>query len=276
MPTIHPTAIIDRNAQLADDVQVGPFTVVGPQVRVGSGTTIGSHCVIENRTTIGRHNRIFHRVHLGQEPQDLKYRGEAATLEIGDHNQIRENVTAHIGTDNGGGSTTIGSHTLVMVGAHIAHDCHVGSYCILSNNVMLAGHIEVMDHAILAGGAGVQHYVSIGRYAFVGGLSAVVHDAPPFLMSDGHPARARAVNAIGLQRHRFDDAEIANLKQACVTLYGRRVTNQAAMMEKVEAEQGHDRNVMELVQFVRRSAAAPNGRYAEMARRDNKRSALPR
>jgi len=198
MPEIHPTALVDRNAKLADDVAVGAYAVIGPKVTIGRHTRVGSHTVIEGRTSIGHNNRIGHHVCLGQYPQDLKYRGEDSTLEIGDHNDIRENVTMHIGTENGGGRTAIGSHNYLMVGAHVAHDCIIGDHTILSNNVMLAGHIIIHDHAILAGGAGVSHYVTIGRYAFIGGLAGIVHDCPPFMATDGHPARVRSVNAIGL------------------------------------------------------------------------------
>ena len=272
MPHIHPTAVVDRNAQLADDVVVGPFSVIGPKARIGQGTVIGSHCVLEARTILGRYNRVFHHVYLGGEPQDLKYRGEDASLEIGDHNDIRENVTIHIGTANGGSKTTIGSHNLVMVNAHIAHDCHIGDHCILSNNVMLAGHIMVGDHAILAGGAAVSHYATIGRYAFVGGLSGVVHDCPPFMVSDGHPARVRAVNTIGLTRHQFDGESIEGLKKAYLLLYSRKVTrSHAAALEEVEATLGTDPLVAELLDFTRRSSNAPNGRHAEGHRRDDKR-----
>jgi UDP-N-acetylglucosamine acyltransferase len=272
MPHIHPTAVVDRNAKIADDVTVGPFSVIGPRVQIGSGTSIASHCVIEGRTTLGRFNRVFHHCFLGGEPQDLKFRGEDATLEIGDYNDIRENVTMHIGTANGLGKTVVGSHNLIMVAAHIAHDCVVGDHCILSNAVLLAGHIEINDHAILAGAAAVSHYVTIGRYAYVGGLSGVVHDVPPFMISDGHPARVRAINAIGLGRHQFEPETIENLRKACQLLYTRKTEGSfLAALEEVDATMGHDAAVAELVTFARRMSDAPNGRYAEIARRDDKR-----
>ncbi len=272
MPNIHPTAIVYRNPRLADDVTVGPFTVVGPKVTIGNGTAVGSHCNIEGRTTIGRHNRVFHHVTMGQEPQDLKYRGEDALLEIGDHNDIREHVTMHIGTTNGGNRTSIGSHNLLMVGVHIAHDSHVGDHCILSNNVMLAGHITIEDHAILAGAAAITHYVTIGRYAFVGGVAGVVHDCPPFMISDGHPARVRGVNLVGLKRHRFEDETIERLKRAYQLLWGTRSKQQstAASMEQIEAESANDPVLRELIEFSRNASKAPNGRYAELSRPDDK------
>ena len=273
MPHIHPTAIVDRNADLADDVRVGPYSLIGPKTKIGSGTEIGSHCVIENYTVIGRHNRMFHHVQLGQEPQDLKYRGENALLSIGDHNDIRENVTMHIGTENGGGSTSIGSHNLIMVNTHVAHDCHIGDHCVLSNNVMLAGHISIGDHAVLAGAAGVTHYVTIGRYAFIGGIAGVVHDCPPFMVSDGHPARPRGVNLIGLKRHKFEETSIDLLKRAYQGLWGsKRDGSMGAALERIEVECDGDKMVGELLEFVRESTKAPNGRMEESRRQDDKQS----
>jgi UDP-N-acetylglucosamine acyltransferase len=271
MPNIHPTAIVDRNARIADDVQIGPYTMVGPKVTIGKGTVIGSHCVLEGRTTIGQYNRIFHHVTLGQEPQDLKYRGEDATLIVGDHNDIRELVTMHIGTANGGGSTTVGSHNLFMVNVHIAHDCHVGSHCILANNVMLAGHVNVEDHAVISGAAAISHFVTVGQYAFIGGLSAVVTDCPPYMSSDGHPARVRSFNKVGLVRHRFDPESIDAIGRAYVLIFGKRARNLAAGLEEAEARLGHDPYVTQVIQFVRRAAAAPHGRHLESLRPDNKR-----
>lgn len=272
MAHIHPTAVIDSGAQLDPTVRVGPFCVIGPHVRIGPGTTLGSHCVIENHTTIGADNRISHHVCLGQRPQDLKFRGEPATLEIGDHNDIREAVTMHIGTANGGGRTTVGSYNLIMVGAHVAHDCHVRNRCIIANNVMLAGHIVVEDHAVISGGAAITHYVTIGRYVFIGGLAGVVRDCPPFMSLDGHPARVHTVNKIGLMRHGFAAEAVERLKDACRALFNRRANNQAAALDELEARFADDAHVMDLCRFVRRSAAAPNGRHLETLRVDDKRA----
>lgn len=271
MPNIHPTAIVDRNARLDDDVHVGPYSTVGPKVTISKGTVIGSHCVVEGRTTLGQHNRIFHHVTLGQEPQDLKFRGEDTSLEIGDHNDIREFVTMHIGTTNGGGRTSVGSHNLLMVNTHIAHDCHIGNHCILANNVMLAGHVIIQDHAVISGGAAISHFVTIGKYAFIGGVAGVVHDCPPFLKSDGHPARPRAVNTIALERHKFDPRTIENLDAAYRLLYGKRAGTFAAGLEEVQATLNDDRAVAEFIQFVRQSSTAPHGRHLESKRSDNKR-----
>lgn len=270
MTEIHPTAVIDDAAQLGRDVKVGPYTIIGPNVSIGDGTRIGSHCIIENHTSIGANNAITHHVCLGQLPQDLKFKGEPATLEIGDENTIRENVTMHIGTENGGGKTTVGNRNLIMVGTHVAHDCHIRNQCVLANNVMLAGHIVVEDHAVISGGAAVTHYVTIGKHVFIGGLAGVVRDCPPFMSLDGHPARVHAVNKTGLTRRGFEDQTIEELKLACRMLFGKRVNNQAAALDELEQQHEGNETLMTLFEFVRNAAAAPNGRHLETLRRDNK------
>ncbi len=275
MPDIHPTAVVDPGADLADDVVVGPHSVIGPNVTLGEGTRIGSGTVIEGCTILGRHNRVFHHALVGCEPQDLKYRGEKTTLVIGDHNDIRENVTIHVGTENGGGSTTVGSHNLFMVGSHIAHDSHVGDRCVLSNNVLLAGHIVVEDYAVIGGSAAITQYVTVGRYAYVGGLSGVVHDCPPFMVTDGHPAQVRGANLIGLARHRFDATSVDKLKAAYRLLWGRRGNCQTGL-EALEQAHGDDPHIAELCAFVQRSGRQRHGRHAEQFRRDDRRSSPAR
>jgi UDP-N-acetylglucosamine acyltransferase len=262
---------VDPAAKLAGDVVVGPFCVIGPKVTIGAGTRLDSHVIIEGRTTIGEGNRIFPRVSLGQEPQDMKFKGEDAQLIIGDRNDIRENVTMHIGTDNGGGKTVVGSNNFIMIAAHIAHDCIIGDGCVISNNVMLAGHIIVQDYAVLAGAAGVSHYVTIGRYAFIGGISGVVHDCPPFMICDEHPARVRGVNHIGLTRHGFTDEQIEHLRQAYRALFKRESGTQDAAIVDLLARYPDDPHIAELCKFVQHAAASPNGRYAETVRHDDKR-----
>ena len=270
MPDIHPTAVIEPGAALAGDVVVGAHSVIGPNVTIGEGSWVGSGAIIEGHTTIGKHNRIHHQAMIGGEPQDLKYRGETTTLVIGDHNDIRESVTIHVGTENGGGSTTIGSHNLLMIGAHVAHDSHLGDRCILSNNVLLAGHITVEDYAVIGGGTAVTQYVTVGRYAYVGGLSGVVHDCPPFMVSDGHPARVRGVNLIGLARHRFDEQAIERLKTAYRMLFGKERVCCSAGLDELEKAHGDEALIVELCRFVRRSSQQRHGRHAEQHRRDDK------
>lgn len=277
MTDIHPTALVDSRAQLADDVTVGPYCVIGPEAVIGRGCRLGVGVVVEGRTTIGTDNRIGHYVTLGQEPQDLKFRGEHTTLMIGNHNDIREHCTLHLGTANGGGSTTLGDHNLLMVGAHIAHDSHIANHCMLANNVLLAGHVIIQDYANIGGGTAITQYVTVGRYAYIGGLSGVVHDCPPFMTTDGHPARVRSVNAIGLTRHQFDPDTLEHLKVAHRALFARpnggSCSNGLAELRKQFPDDAH---LNELCDFIERLAEAPNGRYAETRRRDDKRTAPTR
>jgi UDP-N-acetylglucosamine acyltransferase len=276
MAQVHPTAIVDKQAQLAEDVQVGPYCLIGPDVRIGSGTRLASHVIIEGRTHIGQANRIGHHCTLGQAPQDLKYRGEQTKLVIADHNDIREHCTLHLGTANGGGSTTLGSHNLLMVGAHIAHDSHVASHCVIANNVMLAGHIVIEDYAVVGGLTGITQYVTIGRYAYIGGLAGVVHDCPPFMVSDGHPARVRSVNFIGLARHGFAADAIDRLKVAYRLLFKRDQADFVRGLHATEQLYPDDPHIRELCRFVTNMSAGPNGRYAETQRIDDKRAAPTR
>jgi len=276
MAEIHPTAIVDEAAELADDCVVGPYCVIGAGVRIGPACQLDSHVVITGRTTLGRGNHLFSHAALGGAPQDLKYEGEDTTLTVGDHNEIREFVTMHVGTANGDGCTTVGDHNLLMVGAHIAHDSHIGNHCVLANNVLLAGHITIDDFAVVSGGTAIHHFVTIGRYAFIGGNSGIVHDAPPFMVSDGHPARVRGVNLIGLHRHEFDEQAIENLKYAYRLLYKREQGNQNGAIDALQAELADDRCIGELCEFARRAASGVHGRHRETDRRDDKREAAPR
>ncbi len=276
MPEIHPTAIVDGAAELADDCVVGPYCVIGPHVTVGPGTRLDSHVVLAGHTTLGRGNHLFSHVVLGEAPQDLKYQGEPTTLTLGDDNEIREFVTMHTGTANGDGCTTVGDRNMFMVGAHIAHDSHIGNHCILANNVLLAGHITIEDCAVVSGGTAIHHFVTIGRYAFIGGNSGLVHDAPPFMVSDGHPARVRGVNLIGLQRHHFDEAHVEHLKYAYRLLYKREQGNQNGAIDALEAELPGVACIGELCDFARRAAGGVHGRYRETLRRDDKRHSPPR
>lgn len=219
MSNIHPSAVIEPGARIASDAIVGPFCYVGRHAVLGSGTRLISHVTILGRTTLGRNNTVWCHATLGGDPQDLKFNGEEVFLDIGDHNEIRENVTIHLGTANGGGFTRLGSDNLIMVGTHIAHDCTVGNHTLLANNTMLAGHVNVEDHANVAGGVGIHHFCTIGQYSFVGGLTGVVKDVPPFCVYDGDPARERGVNTIGLERHGFDPVTITRLKDAFKRLF---------------------------------------------------------
>lgn len=219
MARIHATALIDPAAQLADDVEVGPFSIVGPHVKIGAGTTIGAHCVIDGHTTIGSDNRIFQFNSIGAIPQDKKYRGEPTELIIGDRNTIREFCTFNLGVPGAGGKTTVGDDNWIMAYSHIAHDCHVGNSTTLANNTTLAGHVYLGDWVTIGGLTGVHQFVQIGAHAMVGFASAVTQDVPPFMLVDGNPLAVRGYNVVGLRRRGFSSERIAAVKSMHRALY---------------------------------------------------------
>jgi UDP-N-acetylglucosamine acyltransferase len=218
-PAIHPTAIVDPQAEIDPSVSVGPYTVVGPHVKIGAGTTVGPHCVIEGRTTIGRDNRIFQFNSLGGIPQDKKYAGEPCELVIGDRNTIREFCTFNIGSPGGGGVTRVGNDNWLMAYVHLAHDCVVGDRTIFANNAQLAGHVEIGDWVILGGFTNVHQFVHVGAHGMTGLGSVLYANQPPFVMSEGQPARARSMNFEGLRRRGFSAERISGVKSMHKMLY---------------------------------------------------------
>ncbi len=223
MPQVHPTAIVDPKAELADSVTVGPYAVVGPQVRVGAGTTIGAHVVIDGATTIGRDNRLHPFSSIGGPPQDIahhvEHRGEITALEIGDRNTIREYCTFNTGTFKEQGITRVGSDNWIMAYVHIAHDVQLGDHTILANNATLAGHVRVGDWAVIGGLSGVHQFVRVGAHAMVGFQGHVAQDVAPFMTVDGNPLATRAVNVIGLQRRGFDKDRIGVIRRMHKTIF---------------------------------------------------------
>lgn len=219
MSRIHATAIVDARAELAADVTVGAYTVIGPHVCIGEGSTVGPHAVIEGHTRIGRDNHIFQFASIGAAPQDMKYRGEPTRLEIGDRNTFREFVTINTGTVQDEGVTRIGHDNWIMAYVHVAHDVRLGSHCVLANNATLAGHVHVGDWATIGGLSGVHQFVKIGAQAMVGFQAHVAQDVPPYMTVDGHPLAVRAVNLTGLKRRGFSDAQIATIRQMHKLLY---------------------------------------------------------
>jgi UDP-N-acetylglucosamine acyltransferase len=228
MTRIHATALIDPGAELAQTVEVGPYSVIGAGVRVGDGTSIGAHCVIEGPTTIGRDNRIHPFNSLGGAPQDMKYRGEPTALEIGDRNTIREYCTFNRGTTQDVGVTRLGDDNWVMAYVHLAHDVQVGHHTILANNATLAGHVHLGDWAIVGGLTGVHQFVRVGAHAMVGFQSHVSQDVPPYMTVAGHPLSVHGYNAEGLRRRGFSRERIARVKQMHRLLYRDGLTLEAA------------------------------------------------
>ncbi len=219
MARIHASAIVDSRAELADEVQVGAFCLIGPDVAIESGTSIESHVVVTGRTRIGRNNRIYSFCTLGEIPQDKKYAGEPTELLIGEGNTIREFCSLNVGTAQGGGVTRVGSDNWIMSYVHIAHDCVVGDHTVMANLTQLAGHVAVGDWAILGGMVGVHQFVRIGAHAMCGGGSTLVQDVPPFVLCRGSPAQPYGINVEGLQRRGFDEATVAALKRAYRTIF---------------------------------------------------------
>jgi len=216
---IHATAIVHPAAQLADDVEVGAYSIIGEHVEIGTGTVVGPHVVINGHTRIGQHNRIFQFSSLGEIPQDKKYAGEPTRLEIGDHNTIREFCTFNLGTEQDGGVTRVGNHNWMMAYVHLAHDCQVANHTIFANNSQLAGHVEVDDYAILGGFTVVHQFVKIGAHIITGMGTILLKDIPPYVLVSGNPSAPHGINSEGLKRRGFSSASIMAIKRAYKTLY---------------------------------------------------------
>lgn len=256
MARVHASAIVETGAQLAPDVEVGAFCLVGPHVTIGAGTTIAPNCVIQGHSTIGRNNRIHSFASIGGPPQDKKYAGEPTRLEIGDGNTIREYTTINTGTVQDTGVTRVGSNNWLMAYVHIAHDCVVGDNTIFANNAQLAGHVIVGDWVILGGMTGVHQFVKIGPHAMTAGGTILVQDVPPYVMGAGNPASARGMNVEGLRRRGFSPDAIAALRRAYKTLY-RDGLGLAQAIEQIETQVGetpeHAGHLQLLLQFLRES-----------------------
>ena len=216
---IHPTALIDASAQLAPDVHVGAYTVIAAGVTIGAGTWIGPHVVIDGPTTIGSDNKIFQFASIGAAPQDLKYNNEPTRLEIGDRNTFRENCTINRGTTKDQLVTRIGSDNLFMAGAHVGHDCVIGSHCVLANYGTLGGHVIIGDWVHMGGFAGIHQFCQVGAHAFIANNTAVTRDVPPFVMAVGRPAEPHSVNSEGLKRRGYSAEQIRNIRDAYRILY---------------------------------------------------------
>ena len=216
---IHATAIVSDKAQLADDVEIGAYSIIGDDVSIGSGTKIASHVVISGPTVIGQDNRVYQFASLGDDPQDKKYAGEPTRLTIGDRNTIREFCTFSRGTAQDKGETIVGDDNWIMAYVHIAHDCVVGSKTIMANNATLAGHVHVGDWVIFGGFAGIHQFCKIGAHAFIGMYSAISRDVPAYTMISGTPAAPRGINSEGLKRRDFDAGQIRNIKDAYRLVY---------------------------------------------------------
>ena len=219
MAHIHPTALVDPRAELAADVEVGPFAVVGPEVVIGAGTTIGAHAYVTGRTTLGERNRIYPFTTIGDIPQDRKYGGEPTATVIGNGNVIREYSSIHAGTAQDRGVTTIGDGNWLLAYTHIAHDCVVGSNTTFSNNAQLAGHVVIEDWVTMGGFTGVHQFCRVGAHAMIAAGSIVLQDVPPFVTAAGYPAKPHGTNNEGLRRRGFTGEDILAVRRAYKILY---------------------------------------------------------
>ena len=247
---IHPTAVVEPGARLGEGVRIGAFSIVGPEVSLGDGCVLYGHVVVGGRTTIGPRTQIFPFASIGLQPQDLKYKGEPSTLEIGADNVIREHVTMNPGTEGGGMVTRIGNGCLFMVGVHVGHDCQVGNQVIMANNATLAGHVTVQDFAVLGGLSAVHQFARIGRYAMVGGVTGVERDVIPFGSVMGDRARLSGINIVGMKRRGLSRDEIHDVRKAYRLLFASEGTFQERL-DEVAVEFTSSAPVMEIVDFIR-------------------------
>ncbi len=231
MSLIHPTAIIDPSAVIADGVAIGPYSIIGPDVEIGSGTWIGPHVVIARLTTIGKGNKIYQFSSVGEDCQDKKYAGEPTRLIIGDNNVIREGCSLHRGTVQDNGITVIGNNNLLMTCVHIAHDCVIGDNTIIASDAAIAGHVKIDDWAIVGGASAIHQFCHIGAHAMCGGSTYVSKDIPAYLMVTGNPAQAHGMNVEGLKRRGFSSDSISDLRKAYKVVYRQGLRLETAITE---------------------------------------------
>jgi len=247
---IDPTAIIDSHAELADDVSVGAFSVIGADVKIDAGTVIGPHVVIKGPTSIGKNNRIYQFTSIGEDPQDKKYASEVTRLEIGDRNTIREFTSMHRGTQQDNSVTKIGNDNLFMAYTHVAHDCIIGDHVIMANGASLAGHVHLNSHAILGGFTLVHQFTQIGQYSFAAMGSAITQDIPPFIMVGGKPTRPHGINSVGMERNGISAEDIRLIRNAYKIIYKMNLRLEDAI-EQMEDLSSDSQQVSDMVSFLR-------------------------
>jgi UDP-N-acetylglucosamine acyltransferase len=247
---IDPTAIIDSHTELADDVSVGAFSVIGADVKIDAGTIIGPHAVIKGPTSIGKMNRIYQFTSIGEDPQDKKYASEVTRLEIGDRNTIREFTSMHRGTQQDNSVTKIGNDNLFMAYTHVAHDCIIGDHVIMANGASLAGHVHLHNHAILGGFTLVHQFTQIGQYSFAAMGSAITQDIPPFIMVGGKPTRPHGINSVGMERNDISAEDIRLIRNAYKIIYKMNLRLEDAI-EKMEKLSTDSKQLSEMISFLR-------------------------
>ena len=245
---IHNTAIVDSKAKVASSVDIGPYTIIGPNVEIGEDVIIYPHVNISGNTKIGKGNKIYPFASIGNDPQDLKYNGEETKLIIGDNNKIREYVTINPGTEGGGGLTRIGNNCLFMISSHVAHDCYIGNNVIIANNVPLGGHVTIENNVVIGGNSAVQQFTRIGEMAMIGGMTGVLHDVLPYGLSTGNRNILQGLNLIGLRRAKFDNKDILGLNEAYKEIFAtKNLTENISKLNGVFKENPLVKNVVEFI-----------------------------
>lgn len=247
---IHETAIVDPNAVIGTDVEIGPYAIIGPHVQIGDGTWIGAGAIIEGWTVIGKNNKIYAGAIVGNDPQDLKFKGEKSYLFIGDNNIIREYATISRGTEGGGGETRIGNNNLFMSYVHVAHDCQVGNNVVVAHGSGIAGHVVIEDRVVIGGLAGIHQFTKIGRMAMVGAHTMVTKDVPPYIIVDGNPAKPYGINIVGLRRNGLSPETRMEIKRAYKILY-RSNLNVTQAIEQMEQELPGSEEIDHFLRFLR-------------------------
>lgn len=260
------TACVDPRAEIADDVEIGPYCVIGADVKIGRGTRLISHVSIQGRTTIGENNTIHPFAVLGGDPQDYSYQGSATRVEIGHNNIIREGVTINRGSEKEDGVTRLGDGNMLMANVHIAHDCVLGNRITIANNTMLGGHIHVESFANISGGVGIHHFATIGAYSFVGGQSRILHDVPRYMLVDGNPCKVRCINIVGLKRNGITAEDIEGLHEAHRLIY-RAKMNVRQASEILESHGHRTPEVQKLLEFIEAQQEGMHGRARERIRK---------
>jgi UDP-N-acetylglucosamine acyltransferase len=252
---IHNSSVIDKEAKIGRNVKVGPFCYVGPQVQISDGVELISNVHIEGNTKIGKGTKIFPFASIGTQPQDLKYKGESSSLEIGENNTIREYVTINPGTEGGGRKTIIGNNCLLMISSHIAHDCNIGNDVVIANNVPLGGHVTIEDSVVIGGNSAVQQFTRIGRLAMIGGMTGVLKDVIPFGLSFGNRNYLRGINLIGLKRKKYNNKAIMELNSAFKEIFSSK--NLHENLSKINGEYKDNGLVKEVINFIAKDKKRP-------------------
>lgn len=262
---VHPSAYVHPEAEIGKEVCVGPFSFVGKGVRIGDECVLANHVNIRGNTKIGRKNLFFPNASIGTPPQDLSYRGENCGLKIGNRNVFRESVTVNYGTEKDLGKTQIGSDNFFMAYVHVAHDCVLKDRIVIANGVQLGGHVTIGSDVTFGGLAAVHHFVTIGRFSFVGGLSALKQDLPPYMKAAGDPARVRAVNRVGMLRNGFSKETVRELREAYKNIYRSNRSRKEIIQEYLKKKDSIS-EVDEFVEFLSEVRSTPNGRKRELER----------